>query len=363
MPPVVPSGEKRPFGLAHAVPVKDYKPAHPVVELILAWQLRWKRRRLLWRSFRARNQLEVICNRTNDISPDSILGFVCLRNEAARLPYYLQHMRRLGVQHFLAVDNASTDGSADILADQPDVSLWKTNASYKASRFGVDWLTWLQIAYGHNHWCLTADADELLIYPDWQNRPLQELTAWLDSQGQTSFGTLMLDLYPKGPLGTQTHTPGQDPTHVLPYFDPTPYRWQVQPVMQNLWVQGGPRERVFFAEAPRRAPTLNKIPLVKWNRRFAYVNSTHSALPRQLNRVWQGDRTTGILLHTKFLPSIVEKSAEEKQRGEHFGDPSQYSGYYDQLLTGPDLWHPASLRYEGWQQLENLGLLHRGGWF
>lgn len=329
----------------------------------MSWQLRWKRRRLLWRSFRARRQLHPVTDRTNAIRPHSILGFVCLRNEAVRLPYYLQHMRRLGVDHILAVDNSSTDGSADLLAAQPDVSLWQTSASYKASRFGVDWLTWLQIRFGHGHWCLTADADELLIYPDWENRPLQALTEWMGRQGQESLGTLMLDLFPKGPLGSQNYVAGQDPTLSLPYFDTAPYRWQVQPVMQNLWVQGGPRERVFFADTPRQSPTLNKIPLIKWNRRFAYVNSTHSALPRRLNRVWQGDPVTGVLLHTKFLPSIVEKSAEEKRRGEHFGDASRFADYYDHLIAGPDLWHEGATRYEDWKQLETLGLMRRGSWF
>ena len=52
----------------------------------------------------------------------------------------LDHHRKLGVRHFLIVDNASTDGTAQLL-DQPDISLWTTSASYKASRFGMDWLT------------------------------------------------------------------------------------------------------------------------------------------------------------------------------------------------------------------------------
>ena len=33
----------------------------------------------------------------------------------------------------------------------------------------------------------------------------------------------------------------------------------------NLWIQGGPRARgCSFADDPKRAPALNKIPLVKW---------------------------------------------------------------------------------------------------
>ena len=71
----------------------------------------------------------------------------------------------------------------------------------------------------------------------------------------------------------------------------------------------------FLPTDPRRAPTLNKVPLVRWQRGFAYVNSTHAILPRRLNAVFDetgGEMISGVLLHTKFLPIIVEKSAEEQ---------------------------------------------------
>jgi hypothetical protein len=135
--------------------------------------------------------------------------------------------------------------------------------------------------------------------------------------------------------------------------------------MGNLWVQGGARARAFFAQNPRRAPTLNKTPLVRWHWRYAYVNSTHALLPPQLNRVYDtegGELTSGVLLHTKFLPEIVDRSAEEKARGEHFADGAQYAAYYDRLTQDPVLRCATSTRYTGWRQLEALGLLSRGGW-
>jgi hypothetical protein len=135
--------------------------------------------------------------------------------------------------------------------------------------------------------------------------------------------------------------------------------------MQNLWIQGGARARAFFSGTPRKAPTLNKIPLVRWHWRYAYVNSTHSLLPPRLNRVYATDGgmlTSGVLLHTKFLPGIVDRSREEKARGEHFADGAQYASYYDRLTADPVLHSPASTRYTGWRQLEALGLMSRGGW-
>ncbi len=344
--------------------------AHPVQDLpSIGWaqmyRLRLKRRGLLWRSFRSRRQLSCLEDRTEKIGKGDILAFTTLRNEMTRLPWFFEHYRTYGVDHFLIVDNGSDDGSTEYLLEQPDVSVWNTAASYRAARFGLDWLTWLQMRYGHGHWTLMADADELLIYAHHETRSLHDLTAWLESHGQDAFGALMLDLYPQGPLGNQTYDPETDPIRVLDGFDNGPYRVQRQSPLGNLWVQGGARERMFFASAPRRSPTLNKIPLVRWSRHYAFVNSCHSALPRRLNAIYDGPGGTaasGILLHTKFLPDVVDRSKTEKARRQHFHDPDQFGPYYDGIIAQPVMWTERSEHYAGWQQLRALGLMNDGGW-
>ena len=80
-------------------------------------------------------------DRTTGIKRTDILLFVTVRNEEERLPYFLDYYRRLGIDHFLFVDNASTDGTGELLRRQDDVSLWSSDQSYRLSRFGVDWLT------------------------------------------------------------------------------------------------------------------------------------------------------------------------------------------------------------------------------
>lgn len=327
--------------------------------------MRWKRRRLRYRAFRKRHEISPVRDRTNQISKTDVIAFSTMRNEMLRLPYFLDHHRRLGIRHFLIVDNQSDDGTAAYLAEQPDVSLWTSAHSYKASRFGVDWLTWLMLKYGHGRWCLTVDADELLIYPHWPDRPLDQLTAWLDQNGIQAFGALMLDIYPKGPTDQARYKAGQNPTEVLSWFDADGYTSTRQKPLMNLWQQGGARARVFFADTPRLAPTLNKLPLVKWNRRFVYVNSTHSMMPPRMNLAYDGvggSTLSGVLLHTKFLYSIADRSAEEQVRKEHFYDSSLYDPYYDRLKESPDLWCPDSVRYEGWEQLVRLGLMSAGDW-
>ena len=329
----------------------------------MAYRLRWKRRRLLLRAWRKRKQISVLKDNTDRIAPNSILAAMTVRNEMVRLPYFMDYYRKLGVSHFLIVDNDSTDGTDDYLSKQPDVSLWTTQHGYRLSRFGLDWLTWIMRKHAHGHWCLTLDADELLVYTGFPNRGLQTLTADLEDQGERMLGTLMLDMYPKGNLGAQTYDSDSDPLSTLGWFDAKGYRVQVQPKMRNLWIQGGVRERVFFKDDPRRAPTLNKIPLVKWHRSYVYVNSTHALLPRKLNRVYpEPDRSPpkAVLLHTKFLPNIIEKSEEELIRRQHFANSSLYEDYYTTLIEDVDLWCPDSVAYEGWEQLEELGFLSDG---
>ena len=325
-----------------------------------AYKLRWKRRRLLWRSFRSRWRMRAVADRTQSINPFDILLFATMRNESERLDYFLKHYRALGVSHFLIVDNDSDDGTREILAQQSDVSLWSTQASYKEARFGLDWVTWLQIKFGHGHWCVTVDADELLDYAGSDDIRLPELSKRLDAMGLTAFGALMLDLYPDGELGAQPSVENEDPFGTLTHFDKGPYRARRQEPLGNLWVQGGARERVFFAATPERSPTLNKLPFVKWNRRYCYVNSTHSLLPPTLNRSYDGPgetRPCGALLHTKFLPSIVSKSETERARAQHFTDPDKFAEYYDQIAIQPNMYSEASERYEGTEKLVKLELI------
>ncbi|KIT15102.1 glycosyltransferase family 2 protein [Jannaschia aquimarina] len=332
---------------------------------VAAYKLRLRRQRLRLRAWRKRGEIMAVSDRTSAIRPDAILCFATVRNEASRLPYWLSHHRKLGVDHFLIVDNESDDDTPDLLGGADDVSLWTTPHSYKAARFGMDWLTLLQMRHAHRHWCLTLDADELWIHPHHTSRDLKALTWELDRRGQDAMGALMLDLYPGGPLDAALYGTGDDPVATLPWFDSGNYVWLRQEKLQNLWVQGGPRARAFFATEPRRAPTLSKLPLVRWNRSYAYVSSTHSILPRDLNLMFDGMAgryMTGILLHSKFLPEIVQKSAIEKTRGEHFENSALYGRYYDSVAAAPTLWCDRSTRMTGWQQLEGLGLMTRAGW-
>lgn len=314
---------------------------------------------------RKRWELKSVVLRADERRADDLLLFCTLRNERVRLPYFLDYYRDMGIGHFFFVDNGSDDGSGEYLAEQPDVSLWQTHASYRRARFGADWLNWLQMSYGHGHWVLTVDPDEFLVYPFCDTRPLRALTDWLDASSIRSFSAMLLDMYPRGPLSAEPYSEGQDPMEIACCFDSGNYTISRNHDMNNLWIQGGPRARVFFRDQPEKAPALNKIPLVKWDRRYAYASSTHMLLPRGLNQVydeWGGEKASGVLLHAKFLDTFSAKAREELARGQHYAASVEYKAYAAQVEDDPQLWCKFSERYINWRQLEILGLMSKGNW-
>jgi len=335
------------------------------VSLWSRYRLRWQRRGLLWRAWRAGRDLVAVTPRAIPADPRTVLVFVTLRNERARLPWFLRYYRDLGAAHFLIVDNGSDDGSREYLAGQPDVSLWSTTASYRAAGFGMDWMNALLARHAHGRWALCVDVDEFLVYPFCDSRPLPALTDWLDDAGIRAFGTLLLDVYPRGPVADSPCREGQNPLEIACWFDAANYTIRRNPRLRNLWIQGGPRARAFFADRPDQAPALNKIPLVKWRRGQAYVSSTHMLLPRGLNLVydaWGGEKASGCLLHAKFLASLTDKAQEELARGEHYAGSREYRAYAEGLEGRADLWTAWSERFINWRQLEILGLMSKGSW-
>ncbi|MFT4150619.1 MAG: glycosyltransferase family 2 protein [Paracoccaceae bacterium] len=335
------------------------------MSLFDSYRLRLRRKRSHLRARLRRRDLTAFSDRTRSIRSDDILLFSVLRNERVRLSYFLSYYRDLGVDHFLFVDNGSSDGSREYLATQPDCSVWTTASSYRRSHYGVDWLNGLQRRHGHGHWTLVVDADEFFVYPFCDTRPLRALTDWLDTTEVRSFSAMLLDMYPKGRITDRPYRDGQNPFEIACFFDPGNYSISRNHRFGNLWIQGGPRARAFFADNPRAAPALNKVPLVKWHSNYAYDSSTHILLPRGLNIVYDraaGEKASGCLLHAKFLDVFVAKTEEEGQRQEHYAGSREYAAYRAELGNTPELWCKWSEKYINWRQLEILGLMSKGNW-
>lgn len=267
----------------------------------------------------------------------------------------------MGINHFIFVDNDSDDGFQELVADCDDVTVFYTEASYKASNFGMHWLNYLLRKHGTGHWCLTCDPDEFLVYPQIERFDLKALTHYLDQNHRPSFFTLMIDMYGKGKLSDSNYVPGTNPLEVNPYFDELGYFSAENGEYNSLWAQGGVRMRTLFKDKPYSAPAINKTPIIKWKWYYSYISSMHTAIPRRLNGGFRYN-LTGAILHFKFIAAFKDKIVEEMERGEHYGDSAEYIRYQQFLKDSQNYSELASVRYTGWTQLVKLGLIKAKEW-
>ena len=126
-----------------------------------------------------------------------VLLFSNVKDEINRLPYFLNYYRELGVNQFYIVDNNSSDGTFEFLSKQEDVTLFHEERSFLHK---MDWMDEVRDKYGLNHWCLTADADELLVYPNCEQLALPEFCQYLEENDYQALFCLMIDFYPAGPV-------------------------------------------------------------------------------------------------------------------------------------------------------------------
>lgn len=331
-------------------------------------------------------------------------GALCLalaHNEAPRMEDFLRHHRKLGVAHFLILDDNSTDRTADMLRDEPDVTLFApVDSTYRTHK--VAWRSEILDAHANGRWVLVPDLDELFIFPFCERRPLASFTAHLDREGAEAVFTPMIDMYADAPLTRALYWPGDSMLAAFPYFDAEGYRLippkrkhRLRFPTPSLDLYGGARERLFYnvpvrgRKNPRprwavrrfghlkrsmsptflervgnrlarmaarkkvRHPPLlaSKIGLLKWRKGIRFSGGPHAvseALP--LSQSW------GALLHFKFI-DFATQIDYKAERGQHCGESAHYK-----LLQGKGEFHRSpfydgSRRFNDWRDLRECGLM------
>jgi hypothetical protein len=305
--------------------------------------------------------VEPVTGGAAEVDADEIVAVIPARNERSRFPYLLEHHRRLGVDRFLVLDNGSDDGSVDHLLGEPDTIVWQTTRSHREANCGAAWADLLLRRHAApQQWCLTIDADELLVYPGCERRGLRELCADLDREGATCYQAIHVDMYGDGRLSETTYRPGQDPVEVYPYFDGVYYRRRIpfdgpRRNITNYW--GGVRGRMFGGSLG--GFLLNKTPLFRYAPGQLLMSGFHW-LDRPTGEIAAG---RGALLHFKFNAVFADVVAEELVRKEYSRGSAVFEVYARGLDATPDpvFFDPMhSVRYESSEQLVRMGVMRNG---
>jgi len=137
---------------------------------------------------------------------DAMTLITFLRDESYFLPAFLAHYRGLGIERFVIVDDRSSDGSRELLLDQPDVMVLGTKRRYGetgplgAGRRGHArakdaWLNLMSARHGLGRWLVRADLDEFILLPD--GARFRDVATLAEAAGGGAVFGPMLDLYPE----------------------------------------------------------------------------------------------------------------------------------------------------------------------
>jgi glycosyltransferase involved in cell wall biosynthesis len=283
-----------------------------------------------------------------------------IRDEGHRLEFFLQYYRDLGVEHFICIDNGSSDGTVELLSGMQDVSLLSATGSYKAARFGNDWINAVINRHCQEKWVLYVDADEFLVYPHCDTRSIGQLTAYMESAGACSLRTVMIDMYSRNPVSQNVCEPGRNPLDVCNLFDRSGYESHFDKNSRTIWIKGGVRGRTYFRGHTWDGPALNKIPLIYVSGERLYLKSSHQVWPLELNlgEMRAAVGITGALLHFKFLSSFLHKVADATNRSEHTAEYTMYSSPEE----ARNFVYTGTSSYNDWKDLSSNGLLQGESW-
>ncbi len=225
------------------------------------------------------------------ISPDDrpppgegVTAYVVLRNEAALIPAFLDHHRRLGVRRFVFCDHLSTDESRALALSQPDVVVYDCPGSYQLTWSGRRWINEIVAREGARGWGLQLDIDEHLVYPGCERVNIDRFVSYLDAEGFEGVRGYMLDVFPARLLDAEGRPA---PLSDYRWYDDDYYLFGQQrpPYLQP---GGGVRARLFEGKE-----FLHKIPI--WRLDAGKLLSSHETTHLRFADV------TSALLHYKLM--------------------------------------------------------------
>ena len=83
---------------------------------------------------------------------DAVVLICVVKDDLVRIRKFMDHYHKLGVTHFVFVDNESTDGTYEFLLEQEDCDVYECNQTYSSLR-RVVWINKLISVYQIAGYC------------------------------------------------------------------------------------------------------------------------------------------------------------------------------------------------------------------
>ena len=266
-----------------------------------------------------------ISSREIQKSEKQIPILICaIKNDIEKITHFMEHYRKLGIREFLFVDNMSTDGTFEYLVQQPDTIVYQCQNPFTADR-KIAWMNRLIAEVGDNFWFLMVDSDEFVTYIDCDKYSIDELVNKCKQKGYKRLGSVMLDMYSKGPLFISDVK--KNFIDEFKYMDKDTYKVTNENI--GIKVKGGPRKRIFGTEMK-----LSKYALFYFES-DDIVPSAHYLIPHE--KGYNVPLCIG-LLHYKFInQSDYIKVIEAVETGMHSNNSEEYKTYFEGIKDNKTL--------------------------
>jgi len=267
-----------------------------------------------------------------DIPKDNSPVVVCLlKNGAYFVQDFMEHYNRLGFQHFVFIDNGSTDETIEEL-QKYEVTILSCDLPYKDYKYGYK--QYLVKAFANRRWSLYVDIDELWEYPYQDQLKLSTFLQYLDANKYTAVMSVMVDMFADLPLKELKTLKDKSLKEAYPYYDNsammiTPYQKAYNTVNhpKTSHFRGGVHRQVFDIENIY----LSKMPLIKWDESIEVHETSHSSVHVNIADV------STVLLHYKFVVGFYEKIQRVLEEKSYWNASETYQKYLSFIERHPDL--------------------------
>ena len=269
-----------------------------------------------------------------DCARDELVVVTLVRDGAMWLQSFVEHYLSLGARHIFFLDNGSTDDTIERASRYDRVSLYRTDIPFR--QFEVGLRRWLARTFGRERWMLAPDADELWDYPYSDRLPLREFLRYLNHHGYKAVTAHALDMFSDVPFSRLASAPEDDLRATYRFYDTsdivrTRDMWwfrtgQVQDDA-HFCTFGGVRQRFFGSEC--LCQTRHALHFAdESSHPYRYDGHFTAGAP-------VADLTT-VLLHYKFLGTLMHQARTNLELRNHPGDSVHYRGFVDVLSREPD---------------------------
>ncbi len=310
---------------------------------------------------------------------DALGLFSVMRDEMWFLPAFLEHYRRIGVEQFVILDDASTDGTREYLLSQPDVFvlaseyrfgdiLYQDSGFFFAKTKSTKDTKWragrlykelIPQKFFEGRFALYADADEFLFLPPGV-ASLWDVIDRLTSIKAECVTASLVEFFPNDLIGLEDRTPSKSMETLLkryPFFE-------ARPILQlragEQAIISGPSKSTelfsrYLAKGPKdiTSPVL-KTPIVHHNADNRRDGSHRATQPPVSNIMLT-------MAHFVFTGQLKEKvDRAVKWRSHALGGYKYYK--YAEILKemerrGDNFRGPNTVRFESVEQFLDAGLM------